>query len=217
MVDVKFCGLTREADAEAAGALSAVFVGVVFAGGPRAVTPTVAARVLDAAGAGPRRVGVFGASEVGEIARVADRARLDIVQLHGDPSEREVDSVRKHTGCTLWSVVRIDPTLAHAPEELTALSAASDAIVLDARVSGALGGTGVQLPWGQLYAVLAACGGGARVVLAGGLTPDNVADAVRLVRPAVVDVSSGVESAPGQKDHGRMRAFAHAARLAAAS
>lgn len=217
MVDVKFCGLTREADAEAAGALGAAFVGVVFAGGPRAMTPAAAARVLDAAGAGPRRVGVFGASAAGEIARVADRARLDVVQLHGDPSEREVGWVREHTGCTLWSVVRIDPALARVPAELTALSAASDAIVLDARVSGALGGTGVQLPWGELHEVLAACGGVACVVLAGGLTPDNVADAVRLVRPAVVDVSSGVESAPGQKDHGRMRAFARAARLVAAS
>ena len=87
------------------------------------------------------------------------------------------------------------------------IAAAADAIVLDAQVPGGLGGTGVTLPWTQLARSLTAIRGTCRIVLAGGLTPENVATAITAIEPDIVDVSSGVESAPGIKDHSRMRAF----------
>ena len=92
------------------------------------------------------------------------------------------------------------------------LAAAADALVVDALVPGRLGGTGVAIPWGMLGESLDAMDSGHRIVLAGGLTPENVGEAISYVSPMVVDVSSGVESAPGIKDHARIRAFVAAAR-----
>jgi phosphoribosylanthranilate isomerase len=101
------------------------------------------------------------------------------------------------------------------------LWAAADALLLDAHVPGKLGGTGTTLPWRTMAADLrelrAAAGPESRLVLAGGLTPDNVGEAILLLRPDVVDVSSGVERAPGIKDHDRMHAFADAVRTADAT
>jgi len=110
----------------------------------------------------------------------------------------------------VWPVLRLaDGTL---PPTAPALFEVADAIVLDAYVPGKLGGTGVTLPWRRLADELAPVRGRARLVLAGGLRPDNVGEANRLLRPEVVDVSSGVETAPGIKDHARMRAFRDAVR-----
>ena len=97
------------------------------------------------------------------------------------------------------------------PECHAALAAAADALVLDTLVPGRLGGSGVATDWEELARELDRHGRPARLVLAGGLRPETVARAVRLVSPAAVDVSSGVESAPGIKDHARMTAFAAAA------
>ena len=96
------------------------------------------------------------------------------------------------------------------PDDVGDLFASSDAVVLDAKVSGRLGGTGVALPWASLAARLESVRDDrrpAKLVLAGGLRPENVSMAISLLRPDVVDVSSGVETAPGIKDHARMRAF----------
>jgi phosphoribosylanthranilate isomerase len=97
------------------------------------------------------------------------------------------------------------------PEWAEELFHEADAVLLDARVQGRLGGTGVKLEWGSLADSVSALRGRTPVVLAGGLNPENVAEAVRLMAPDVVDVSSGVESAPGIKDHAKMRAFFDAA------
>lgn len=207
--EIKFCGLTRRADAEVAATLGASFAGVIFAGGPRHLEPAAARDVLAGAG-GARRVGVFGAVDARTIANVARDVVLDVVQLHGDPDADVVRAVRVAFDGLVWAVLRVGGSAlpATAPE----LFAAADAIVLDARVPGALGGTGVPLGWESIAAELAAVRGSTAVVLAGGLTPENVARAVRVIAPSVVDVSSGVEVAPGVKDHERMRAFAAAVR-----
>ena len=204
---VKFCGLTRPEDAAMAASLVAGYAGVIFAGGPRLLSPE-RARVVLAAAAGAFKVGVFGEQPPEEIAAVAREVGLDVVQLHGDPAPADVDAVRARFDGEVWAVVRCEG--ADVPPPTRDLFATADAVVLDARVPGRLGGTGVTVAWHQLRDILAPWRD-ARLVLAGGLTPANVAEAVGALAPDVVDVSSGVEVAPGVKDHERMRAFKRAA------
>ena len=207
MAEIKYCGLTQPADAAFAGELGAAYLGVIFAGGPRMLTAERAEKVLDGCTTRAQRVGVFGAARAEEIGRITREARLDVVQLHADPTPADVAAVRGETAARVWAVVRVTDAL---PPEVDELLASADAVLIDARVPGSLGGSGVAIEWGALKSELGARRGNGRVVLAGGLTPENVARAVVTLRPDVVDVSSGVESAPGIKDHARMRAFAAA-------
>jgi phosphoribosylanthranilate isomerase len=208
--ELKFCGLTRRDDAAAAAALGASYVGVIFAGGPRELAPEAAQSVLAGANGGARRVGVFGASAPKEIAALAVELGLDVVQLHADPTPRDVEHLRNSWGGIVWAALRVGQD--GLPTGADALFRAADAVVLDARAPGRLGGTGVPLDWPGLRAAVEGARRWGRLVLAGGLTPENVAEAVAALAPEVVDVSSGVEQAPGVKDHARMRAFALAAR-----
>ena len=209
-VELKFCGLTRETDAAFAVSLGASYVGVIFADSPRRVDPALAATVLTPARGRARAVGVFGAASVESVAAAAAEAALDVVQLHGDPSPGIVERIRPFFGGDVWAVVRVAGS--ELPPHVTALLTVADAVVLDTKVSGQLGGTGTSFDWSAVARVLDRQRVRARIVLAGGLTPENVADAVRAVAPDIVDVSSGVESAPGIKDHARMRAFRDAVR-----
>ena len=188
--------------------LGAAYVGVIFAGGPRLVTVAEARQVVDAARGRARTVGVFGADSPETIARIVREAGLDVVQLSADPDAETVDAVRSATGAEVWAAVRCGASL---PASASILFDRADAVLLDAKVEGQLGGTGRTLPWDDLAAALrAARSSGGRLVLAGGLTPENVRRAAVVLEPDVVDVSSGVESAPGVKDHERMRAFVRA-------
>lgn len=208
MVDVKICGLTRAVDAEAADAAGAAYLGVIFAGGPRERSPEDARAVL--AGRRARKVGVFAEQSVEEIARIAGIAMVDVVQLHAVSGAERVAAVRAATGLEVWAGVRTaDGALDDRAEEL---AETADALLVDALVPGQLGGTGVAVPWLELGESLDAMRVAARVVLAGGLTPENVAEAIDYVAPSIVDTSSGVESAPGIKDHARIRAFVAAVR-----
>ena len=208
--EIKICGLTRAVDAEFADAAGVEYLGVIFAGGPRERTPAQAREALS--GRRARKVGVFGSQSPAEIATVAETVGLHVVQLHDAADAEQVERVRAATGLEVWAVVRTtDGVLPDAVEELCE---AADAIHIDALVPGRLGGTGVPLPWDRLGEALDALDYHPRIVLAGGLTADNVAEAIELVAPNVVDVSSGVESAPGVKDHARLRAFIAAARAA---
>jgi phosphoribosylanthranilate isomerase len=209
-VRIKFCGLTRREDASQAVALGASFVGAIFAGGPRLVTPERAREVYEGAGTLAEWVGVFGADSPRSIDEAARASGAHIIQLHGDPRAADVRAVRARFGGGVWAAARADGSL--LPDWAEELFREADAVLLDARVPGALGGTGVALEWGALARSLEAVRGSTPVVLAGGLKPENVAEAIRLLSPDVVDVSSGVESAPGIKDHARMRAFVEAAR-----
>jgi len=220
-VEIKFCGLTRVEDAAQAVALGASYVGVIFAGGPRQVTPTRAAEILADVPTSVRRVGVFGDQTADEIARVADVARLDVVQLHGSHDAARLSDLRRLFRGHIWRVLRLGATPLPADTHIVGLAGdVGDGLLLDSYVQGALGGTGVALPWESLAPRVAELRGvlaGRPIVLAGGLQSGNVQRAIQALSPDVVDVSSGVESAPGIKDHSRMRVFRDAVSTAALS
>jgi phosphoribosylanthranilate isomerase len=204
-VDIKFCGLTRPEDAQQGVEFGAAYVGVIFAGGPRMLTPARAALVLADIPSGVRRVGVFADQGATEIARIVDLVHLDVVQLHGAADRRRIGEVRAAVHASIWPVVRVaGDELPKATQELLELA---DGLLLDAFVPGTLGGTGVALAWARVSDELQRIRGDTPIILAGGLRPENVAEAIAALGPNVVDVSSGVESAPGIKDHERMRAF----------
>lgn len=199
--------MTRAEDALEAARLGASYVGVIFAGGPRQLTTDRAAAVLGDLPRSIRRVGVFSSERDEGISESARPLGLHAVQLHGDFHASAILHLRRRFRGEVWSVLRIaDGKL---PPYAGELFEAADAVLLDAKVSGKLGGTGVTLPWEALVEMLrpVRARGRAKLVLAGGLRATNVAEAIRLLRPDVVDVSSGVETAPGIKDHARMRAF----------
>lgn len=205
-VEVKFCGLTRAEDARMAAELGARYAGVIFAGGPRNLDASRARDVLDGAGAGVARVGVFGRSDAAAIAKIVREARLDIVQLHADPTIADVQAVSEASGARVWAVVRVSGEV--APGDFQELWAASDALVLDSKGKGALGGTGVPFDWGAIAP--SARGHSRPLVVAGGLTAANVEQAIEALSPDIVDVSSGVEHSLGIKDYGQMQDFIYA-------
>jgi phosphoribosylanthranilate isomerase len=206
MVEVKYCGLMRPEDAREAALLGARYAGVILADGPRRLIDDIAVRVLAAVPNPVSRVGVFGDDQPEDIAGRARRLRLDVVQLHGEPTPATIARVREHWTGDVWAVQRIRGS--DVPASAIDLFAVADAVVLDARMDGKLGGTGVALPWKDIRdRIHSLRAGRARLVLAGGLTPDNVGTAIRLLEPDVVDVSSGVEREVGAKDHALMRAF----------
>lgn len=209
---VKICGLGRRADVEAAAEAGADYAGLVLAESPRRLIPEEAADLAGAArAAGPRPVGVFVDRPAPEVARLADRIGLAAVQLHGEEDPAACASLRSE-GIEVWKAIR-----PRSREELKRLvdryAAQADALLVEGWSPEAAGGTGTAFPHEWLAGD--ARPAGLRIVLAGGLDPENVAGAVRSVRPDVVDVSSGVESAPGRKDPERIRAFVRAARAAA--
>ncbi len=176
------------------------------------LTPAAARAVFDAAASAgaARRVGVFGSQGVEEILAVVGETGLDVVQLHGASHSRTVSELRRNFGGEVWRVLRVSG--ASREPDLRAAAEGVDAVVVDAFAEDGLGGTGVPIDWVSLASTLERSGRPPRLVLAGGLRPDNVKRAIELVAPDVVDVSSGVESAPGVKDGTLMRAFAEAAR-----
>ena len=202
---VKVCGLTRPGDAAVAVAAGAAYLGVVFAGGPRSVTAADAAAVRSAAGRVPV-FGVYGEQSVEEILRSRDAAGLAGAQLHG-PYRREEAARLRAEGLLVWRVVRIA-----TPDDLDTLAGAAldaDAVLVEPRVPRAAGGAGVALDLAVAREARSRLAG-VTMVLAGGLRPDTVGEAVALVRPEVVDVSSGVEHLPGIKDPEKIARFMEA-------
>lgn len=194
---VKICGLTRREDAESALDAGADLLGFVFrAGTPRALDPAAAGWIRDLEGA--QRVGVFLDAPLAEVVRVRELLDLDWVQLHGSEPDVFLEALGER-------VIRRVPVEGAVDWERVGRLARRCLPLFD---PGA--GDGVSWRWQGL----ADRPPGIRFGLAGGLTPDNVAEAVRTVRPALVDVSSGVEAAPGIKDHAKVRDFIAAARRA---
>jgi len=204
-VRIKICGLVRAQDGAVAAEAGASYLGVVFAGGPRVITVERAQEVV-AGAAGVPVMGVFADQLVEEILQICDRARLSGAQLHGPYSRAAAGRLRR-AGLEVWRVVRIA-----TPADLDSLAeamAGSDAVLVEPRVPQASGGAGI--PLALAVAREARCRlAGHRMVLAGGLTPETVAEALAFVRPEIVDVSSGVERLPGIKDQNRIARFVEA-------
>jgi len=203
--EVKICGLTRPVDAVEAGRLGCHYLGVVFAGGPRQVDPA-AARAIVAVASGIPVFGVFGKQAGDEILRLRDATGVRGAQLHGGGSPELVARLRQE-GLLVLLVVHLA-----GPADLALLDPEGDPelpVLIEPRVAGQLGGTGVAVP--RELAVLARSRLGTRkMFLAGGLTAETVQAAVAAARPDAVDVSSGVEQIPGIKDHARLARFMEA-------
>jgi phosphoribosylanthranilate isomerase len=194
-VDAKVCGLTRPADAALAVRLGASYLGVVLAESPRQVG-TAAVRDIVAASDGVPVIGVFVDVSVDEILRQRDRAGLAGAQLHGEYASAVRERLSREE-LQVWSVLRV--AREQDLERLAELAEGAAVVLVEPWVAGAHGGTGAALPL-ELAALARERLGGARMALAGGLRPETVERAIALVRPDIVDVSSGVESAPGFKD-----------------
>lgn len=201
MTRVKICGITRDEDARLAATLGASAVGFVFwPGSPRWVSPERAREIVRVLPPLVAAVGVFVNQAAEEVEAIAAQVPLDAVQLHGDESP---DMCLRFGRGVIKAVTAADlPHCSRWPESITLLVDAPDPI--------RRGGTGQRADW----AAVAPFARRRRLILAGGLDPANVAEAVATVRPLAIDLSSGVESAPGIKDATRMRALFEALRQA---
>jgi phosphoribosylanthranilate isomerase len=197
MVHVKICGVTTVADAEACARLGASAIGLNFIpSSSRCITLERAREIARAVRASKVLVvGVVANLDPTSMLALARDAELGCLQLHGDETPEVLTPLLPHA----YKAVRI----ATADDVERARAFGGDYVLADAKVEGALGGTGTTFDW-SLVKELAAV---RKLTLAGGLRPDNVARAIREVRPWCVDVASGVESAPGIKDLDAVRAF----------
>jgi phosphoribosylanthranilate isomerase len=211
---IKFCGITIPGDAGYAAELGASHVGVIFAESSRKVSEDTARAVFDAAGPNLRHVAVFGSDPIDAIGAQATRIGADVVQLHGTLDADAIAALRGSFSGDIWAVVSLEPGTDRLPESVLDVTAAADGVLLDARVGNRSGGTGRSLSWRSIAGDVEKLASRIPVILAGGLRPENVAEALAAIRPSVVDVSSGVEKYPGVKDRPRMKAFAEAVRAA---
>ena len=202
---VKICGITNPADAQVAVEVGADALGFIFYDrSPRFIPVKNAAEISRALPPYTLRVGVFVNPSEELVQRAIDECGLNLLQFHGDePPEF----------CTQFGLMSMKAFRIRDAGSLRELSKyQTDAWLLDAYSSDTLGGTGEKFNWDL---AVEAQKPGKPVFLAGGLTPENVAEAIQQVRPFGVDVSSGVESSPGKKDHAKVRAFINVAKLAA--
>ena len=198
---IKICGITRPGDVEQALALGADTIGCVFhAESARHVTAEIAQEIQIAVGNAGTLVGLFVDPTVDQVQAVLDRIDLDVLQFHGQESP---------AFCEQFQRPYLKAVAMSADIDLSAVSEAYESargFLLDSAHEGQFGGTGQRFDWDWIDAGLEN-----RLMLAGGLSADNVGEAIRQVRPAAVDVSSGVERDKGIKDSDRMRAFIEAA------
>lgn len=206
---IKICGVTDAAALDAAVAGRADYVGLNFhPPSPRFLTPDAASRLAARNAGAIRRVGVFVDADDAAIAAAVAAGRLDAIQLHGNETPQRAAEVSNRFGLPVWKVLAIaSPADVRRAE---AYADAADFLLFDAKTpAGALpGGMGLAFDW----RLVAAYRGRLPWGLAGGLSPANVAQAVRITGAPLVDTASGVESAPGVKDPARIAAFCAAAR-----
>jgi phosphoribosylanthranilate isomerase len=199
MVRVKICGVTNIEDALLAAELGADAIGLNFySESPRCISPFTAGKIIGQLPPFVSSIGIFVNWEAAPVIALAAALRLSAVQLHGDESRKLAAQVaRKVRVIKAFRIGHESPLPAFSKYRHTS------AFLLDAATAGKFGGTGEQTDWSRA----AAAAKSHRIILAGGLTPENVAEAIRLVRPHAVDVASGVESRPGRKDPAKLRAF----------
>jgi phosphoribosylanthranilate isomerase len=207
MTRIKICGLTRPQDVDLACSLGASYLGFNFAAvSPRRVSLATARALARAAGSGIARVGVFVHERREEIEEAIEAAALDLVQIHRPLAAEDLDGSPR----PVIAVERVSPRGVEAAPGV--LLERCRSVLLDTASDGP-GGTGIPFDWN----VLAGRTWPVPFILAGGLAPGNVGEAIARVRPFAVDVASGVESSPGIKDEHRMKEFFEAVRLADAA
>ncbi len=199
-IKVKICGLTRDEDVKAAVAAGADAIGFVFTASPRRISIDTAIRLSSYVPKGVLRVGLFLDQDRSEIDRVINSVSLDVLQFHGSETEQE---------CCVFGLPWLKAVAMENAE--SAKQAESDypgamGLLLDSHATGKRGGSGKVFDWSLSRPIAKP------IWLAGGLNSTNVAQAIHVVRPFAVDVSSGVEAAPGIKDASRIHTFIKAVR-----
>jgi phosphoribosylanthranilate isomerase len=218
---IKICANTNLDDAQLAAELGADAVGFVFAPSPRQVTAAEVARITPHLPEGVECVGVFPALEAQQIAGIAQECGLTAVQLHGALNLellRQLDEIFngqvKLIQTVHWPVDADSASAAVVAQQLRQIDADGlvGRVLIDTKVGEALGGTGVSFDWDAARTTFAKAGTGLKLIVAGGLRPENVGDAIRRLNPWGVDVASGVEQSPGRKSPEKLAAFIRAAR-----
>lgn len=206
MVAIKICGITEKEALQAAVQNGAQFAGFVFyPKSPRNVLPESAAQMID--GAAIKTVGLFVDPDDHALTRVLQTVRIDMIQLHGNETPSRVAAIKSHFKKPVMKALRI----ATKDDAATASNyPMADWLLFDAKVDGVQGGSGRTFDW----TILQNFKSSKPWMLAGGLHAQNVGDALRLLKPDAVDVSSGVESAPGVKDTGKIAEFVNSVRHA---
>ena len=206
---VKICGLTRPADADLAVSSGAWAIGMVFFdGSPRRVDIETAAEIATANRRRCEVAGVFVNAPLDDVLATLGSVPLTMLQFHGDEGPSYCAEAARRSGLKVMKAVRVK-----GADTVRAQSAyKTDLHMLDAHVPGTYGGTGERFDW----ELAAAHPGRPPMVLSGGLTPDNVSEALSVASPFAVDVASGVEAAPGVKDPDKLRRFFEAVEQAAA-
>lgn len=208
---IKVCGLTQKEDVLAAVEAGADAVGFVLAGGPRKLNAHEAGIIalFVPPDAGVKRVALI--SEPGQLPP-REAKWFDLIQVHGEQDAASLAALHDRYGLPLVRAVSARPGWKEEAAGVLSVQGVA-AVLVDAHVPGMLGGTGKTVDWEEVGAREAGLN---PLVLAGGLNPENVAEAVRLARPVAVDASSGleVEGRPGLKDHGKLRAYVRAAQTA---
>lgn len=203
MVFTKVCGITNPGDARVAVDAGADAIGLIFAESPRKVSLEEARKVSIALPENILKVGVFVDAEPGEVLQIAREVGLDLAQLHGDETPETVAAIR-NAGLPVMKALRVRNT-----EALGALERyEADLFMLDAWSARARGGTGETFDWELAKSVK----GRGNIVVSGGLTPENVREAVEFFEPYGVDASSSLEERPGKKSGERVRRFVRAAK-----
>ena len=217
---VKICANTCVEDALKAAELGADAVGFVFAPSKRQVTVAQVAAITRELPPGVERVGVFGAGSVEEIALAVEEAGLNAVQMHGGLDLPFADRLGRRLGPSVeiietmhWNVEEDAASSAQVFMQMAAVAAnpAKYRVLVDAKVGTVSGGTGKTFNWGKARSVMTSQPE-LRVIVAGGLDPENVAEAIRVLQPWGVDVASGVEREPGRKDFDKLKRFIENAR-----
>jgi len=202
MVRIKICGITNTGDALAAAELGADALGFVFAESPRRVSSGQAARISAELKFSITKVGVFVNEDADVVRDIAETCSLDTLQFHGS----ETPEYCRLFGSQAVKAFRVKDTVSLC--ELARYGAGP--FVLDTYVEGTVGGTGRAYDW----ALAAEASANYRIILSGGLNPDNVRQAIAKVKPYAVDVSSSIEDSPGRKNIKTLKAFISAVRLA---
>ncbi|WP_260706641.1 phosphoribosylanthranilate isomerase [Edaphobacter flagellatus] len=212
----KICANTNLEDAILAAQLGADALGFVFAESKRKVTAKQVAQITPHLPEEIETVGVFHNHRADEIAAIVREAGLDTIQLHSSYDLALIEGIQRLLGSQVsliqtvhWIIDASADNAASIAKQLEMIrrSGATDRVLIDSRVGQMGGGTGISFDWSHAGEIFATHGHGLKIIAAGGLNPGNLAEAIRLMHPAGVDVASGVEATAGQKDPAKLKAF----------